>query len=992
MIRKIYFLLMLWTLPGIAIGQELRLKVVDRDNNPIAGFVVSPRNQYKSGVLTDENGIAVLNNSLKGQPVDVISYNKSRKTVVLDGDFTIVTIDSQSDEIPMGYNNKVREGERTSAIATVSGTDIECSANNPANALYGKIPGLYVMQGEMLPWSNDPTFFIRGIGTLNDSKPLILIDGYERPMRSITQEEIESVSVLKDAASLAIYGMRGANGVILITTKRGLNQGMDVKVSYQFGVDTPFRLPEMADAYNYARAMNEALVYDGLDKKYSAADLQDFYSGANPELYPNVNWRDKAIRDAGYNHELTASFRGGYKSVRYYSQITYNGSDGLIKPADMSPDYSSQMEWDRLSIRTNLDVDITKTTRFSVNILGQIEQHHGPATAVSDIFQQIYDTPAAAFPVKTASGMWGGDDLRTNPIASIAGVGYTDGIDRALYADMRLVQNLSSLTEGLSVEGAVAFDNRANYLEGQSKKYASEVLHATRNADGSIADVTRTTIGADTPMEYTSKIGAANTITTIDAMVRYNRNWSDRHAINAMVGYHMEGNVKDGRNNTYRRQSIVAAAHYGFRERYFFDVAVSYAGSSVMKKDDKFRFFPAVSAAWVLSNENFLKGSKAVNLLKLRASWGITGSDLISYGLSHQYFGGQGTYYFGNNNSQVYGNGEGLLANRDLTCEIAYKTNVGVDMQLFNGLNFTADAFYEDRQDILCSTSNVYSGILGIGMSDLNQGHVRNYGFETGISWSQTLGDWSYMLGGTFTFSRNEIVNMNEGYQPYDYLRQTGGRVGQYFGLQATGFFRDMQDAANSVNHTFSQVRPGDVKYNDLNGDKKVDQYDKIAMGYSTSLPEIYYGFTVGVNWKGLGLSADFQGVANYTVVKNMSSYYRPLRGNTNVSNHYLANRWTTTNKENAKYPRLSTLENKNNSQASSIWQEDGSFLKLRNLELSWTLPVKWAHAIRSSQIRIFARGSNLFSADYVKSLDPEMMYATYPSLRSYHIGVNLTF
>lgn len=985
---------MLWggVLPALAIGQELRLKVVDRDNNPLTGFLVTAQNQYKTGVLTDENGIALLGNLRKGQSVDVIFNGKTRKTVVLGDDLTTVVIDDKSDVVPMGYNNKTREEERSSAIATVRGTDIESSASNPANALYGKIPGLYVMQGETLPWANDPKLFIRGIATLKDATPLILIDGYERPLRSITQEEIESVSVLKDAASLAIYGMRGANGVVLITTKRGLTQGMHVKVSYQFGVDTPFRMPEMASAYNYARAMNEALTYDGLEKKYSAADLQDFYSGANPELNPNVNWRDKAIRDAGYNHELIASFRGGYKSVRYYSQITYNGSDGLVKPADMSPDYSSQMQWDRLSVRTNLDVDITKTTSFSVNILGQIEQHHRPATATNTIFQSIYNTPAAAFPVKTGSGMWGGDDLRTNPIAALTGAGYSDGIDRALYADMRLTQNLSSLTEGLSVEGAVAFDNRASYWEGQSRQYASEVLHATRNADGTIADVARTTIGADTPLAYSSEIGAANTVTTVDAIVRYNRNWSDRHAVSAMVGYHMEGNVKNGRNNTYRRQSIVATLHYGLKDRYFFDAALSYAGSSVMKTNDKFRFFPAVSAAWVLSNENFLKTSKVVNLLKLRASWGITGSDLIPYGLSHQYFGGGSAYYFGSNNSLVYGNSEGALANRDLTCEIARKANVGVDMQLFKGLNFTADFFYEDRRDILSSTGNVYSGILGIGMSDLNTGQVRNRGFETGLSWTQTIGDWSYMLGGTFTFSRNEIVNMNEGYQPYDYLRQTGGRVGQFFGLQSAGFFRDGEDILNTVEHTFSQVRPGDVKYKDLNGDKRIDDYDRIAMGYSTALPEIYYGFSVGVKYKGLGLSADFQGVANYTLMRNMSSFYWPLRGNTNVSDHYLANRWTTSNQDNAKYPRLTTLDNNNNFRESSVWQENGSFLKLRNLELSWTLPVGWAHAIRSSAIRVYARGTNLFSADHVKALDPEMMYATYPSLRSYHVGVNLTF
>lgn len=983
---------MLCILPGISAGQNIKLKVVDKNHKPLFGYVVSPQNQYRQGVVTDENGEAVLDNSLRGLPVEIIGNNTVRKTVVPDGNTMTVVMDVTSDVVPMGYGNSVREEERTSAISTVSYNAIESSVNNPANALYGKLAGLYALQNETVAWNNDPTFFIRGLATLNTATPLILVDGYERPLRAVSLEEIESVSVLKDAASLAIYGMRGANGVILVTTKRGLTQGMHAKVSYQFGVDTPFRLPEMADANQYAAAMNEALHYDGLDKRYSDADLNDIRTGAAPELFPNVNWRDEALRSAGYNHELIASFRGGSQAVRYYSQLTYNGSDGLIKPAGMDPNYSSQMEWDRLSVRTNLDVDFTKTTRLSVNILGQIEQHHRPATAYNTIFSQLYDTPALAFPVKTSTGKWGGDNLRNNPIGDLVGKGYTDGIDRALYADMRLSQNLSMLAEGLSVEGALAFDNRASYWEGQSKTYASEVLQGTRNPDGTMGEIARTTIGADSPLTYSSSVGAVVMITTVDAIVRYNRDWGSRHTLKTMAGYHMEGSIKKDRNNTYRRQSIVASGHYGYMNRYFFDVALSYAGSSVMPKGDKFRFFPAVSAAWVISNENFLKESKVVDYLKVRASWGITGSDLMAYGLSRQYYGGGNGYWFGEGNGAAGGSAEGTLANSDLTCETAYKANFGVDMQLFKGLNLSVDAFYENRQNILCTTGNVYSSILGIAMANRNEGRVRNRGVEAALNWNQTVGDWSYMLGGTFTFSRNKIVNMNEGYQPYDYLRQTGGRIGQFFGLQAAGFFRDAQEVENSVEHTFSQVRPGDVKYNDRNDDRKIDAYDKIAMGYSTTLPEIYYGFTLGVQWRGVGVRADFQGVANYTVVKSMTSYYQPLRGNKNVSTHYLANRWTAANTDGAQYPRLSTLDNQNNYQNSSVWMENGSFLKLRNLEVGWTLPKRWSQAIRSSAIRIFARGTNLFSADNIKSLDPEMLKATYPSLRSYHVGVNLTF
>lgn len=990
--KNIFLFLLLWMLPVCAMGQKIQLKVVDRAGNPLVGYAVSPHSQYRAEALTDENGCAELDGALKGRLVDVFATDRMRKTVRLDGEMTLVTLDEESSVVPLGFNNTVREIERTGAVASIGSDALRSSSNNPGHALYGKIPGLYVMQGDNLPWTNDPKFFVRGLATFNNATPLVLVDGYERPLRAISMEEIESITLLKDAASLAIYGMRGANGVILVRTKRGENAGMHVKVSYQFGVDTPTRMPEMADAYHYARAVNEALAYDGLERRYSNADLRDFYSGEHAAYFPNVDWLGEAIRDAGFNHELTASFRGGSKSVRYYSQISYNGSDGLIRPHDMTPEYSSQMQWDRLSARTNLDIDLTRTTRLGIDVLGQIEQHHRPAIQANTLFASFYNTPAAAFPVRTDSGMWGGDELHTNPIADLTARGYTDGVDRALYANMRLSQNLSAITEGLSVEAAIGFDNRASFWEGQGKTYAYEVLQVSRDEAGAIADVVRQTRDADTPLAYSSEVGEANMVTTMDAAFRYDRSWNAGHTIQAAAGYHMEENSKNGRNNTYRRQSLFLTAHYGFKERYFVDATLSYAGSSVLKKGDKFRFFPAVSASWVISREEFLKSSDVVDLLRLRASWGLTGSDLIAYGLSHYYFGGKGEYYFGNNNSLVYGNGEGTLPNLDLTCETAAKTNVGVDLQLFKGLTFTADAFYEDRRNILCPASNIYSGILGIGMADVNDGHVINYGVDLALNWSRTLGDWSYMLGGTFSFSRNEIINMNEGYQPYDYLRQTGRRIGQFFGLQATGFFRDEQDITGSPEHTFSTVSPGDVKYNDLNGDKRVDEYDRIAMEYSTTLPEIYYGFTLGVNWKGLGLIADFQGVTNYTLVKNLASYYRPLQNNTNVSYHYLENRWTSSNRERALYPRLSTLENRNNNQSSSIWQEDGSFLKLRNLEIGWTLPAAWSRRVRASQIRIFARGTNLFSVDYVKTLDPEMMYAGYPALRSYHLGINLTF
>lgn len=903
-----------------------------------------------------------------------------------------VVVSGPGRTIPVGFNTELSEETRTAAVSAVTSNEIDIPESNPANALYGKVPGLIVMQGESLPWSNNPKMFIRGLATMGNSAPLILIDGYERPLSSISVEEIDKVAVLKDAAALAIYGMRGANGVVNITTKRGLQQGMKVTVSYQYGVDTPFRLPEMANGVNYAKAMNEALILDGGLPRYSASDIADIASGVNPDVLPNVDWRNETLSDKGHSNQFRVAFRGGSRIVSYYSQVTYNGWAGSVKPASMASEYSSQFEWNRLAVRTNLDINLTPTTTARLNLMGEVEQHHRPAVAVNTLFSAIYNTPATAFPIKNANGVWGGDGIRTNPVAALTARGYTDGIDRALYADLRLVQRLDMVTPGLSVEGAVGYDNRASYWEGQGRNYASEIALATRNPDGTMGTVTYTRQGADSPLSYSSEVGAALSIATVDFNARYNRTFEGLHRLSAMAGYHVEDYTRNGRNNTYKRQSIVATANYGFDNRYLLDLAMSYAGSSVLRKGDKYRFFPAVGAAWVLSSEEFMKDVQGLDLLKLRASWGKTGSDAIPYGLGVQYFGGKNSYLFGSNNSGQSGNGEGSLANANLTCETGEKFNVGVDLNFFGSLNFNVDYFRENRTGILVPATNAYSSVLGIGMANVNEGKVRNHGVDLHLNWNDRIGDVNYWLGGNFLFSRNKIIAQNEGYVPFQNAVTTGYPINQYFGLTHTGFFADAAEVAASVPHTFSKVSAGDTKYADTNGDGKIDIYDRSAMGYSTAVPEIYYGFNLGASYKGVSVSADFQGVAHYTVVKNMPSFYVALRDNNNVSNHYLVNRWTPATAATALYPRLSTLSNSNNYQASSVWMADGSYLKLRNLTVAWDLPLQWTRGIHSSGIQVYARGANLFSVDKIKNLDPEKMYATYPTLRSYYVGVKLNF
>lgn len=992
-IKRILFILLASTtgLVGAQNVMNVNVKVVDKFNVPLEGIQIKNNNNNVSVAITNEKGEASLDNITAGELLVISSSGGAQQSIKAVGGLMTVVMDGKSAEVSRGFNIKGRQEVSTAAISTVYNEQFRSSTTNPGNALYGMLPGLSVMQGNSVAWNNDPSLNVRGIGTLNTSTPLILVDGFERPLSTLNQEEIESVSVLKDAAALAIYGIRGANGVILVKTKRGTYEGMNVSASYQFGMNTPYRLPKMANAYDYANALNEGMQLDGLVPRYGSQDLEAFRTGSNSELFPNVDWAKEALRDHGYTHQATATFRGGSQQVRYYSMLNYIGDDGFLKPVNLNPDYNTQMAWDRLSLRTNLDITLTKSTQIKLDLLGQISQSNRPATNYPTLFSNLYNVPSAAFPVKTTSNVWGGDNIHKNPVAEISAGGFTISNDRTLFANLGIEQDLSSWVKGLSAEMAVAFDNRSSYWDSKTKKYLYETMMFQRDNSGNVGNVTRTRYGQETDLSFSSVLGFQNRVTTFDAKLNYGNTWEEDHVFNSSLLFHNEENSLKGQNNTYRRQSVAGNANYGYKNRYFLDVALSYSGSSVLNAGEKYRLFPAVSGAWLVSSEDFMKAVSVVNFLKMRASWGVTGSDVMAYDLGKHYFTmGGSTYYFGDNNNGSSGNTEGRLANLNLNPEMSYKTNVGVELQLFNRLSFTADLFYDKRTNILVNSGNQFSSVIGIETPLLNAGEVVNKGLETSLNWEDKIGGLTYALGGNFSFSRNKIINMNEEYRSEDYLKRTGHRVGQFFGLQAVGFFKDEADTKTGPIHSFSQVRPGDVKYKDQNDDGLINNYDMVAQGYSTELPEIYYGFNIQLGYKGFGFKAGLQGIANYSVVKS-GSMYRALVNNSSVSEHYLANRWTPENQD-AKYPRLSTLENANNYVNSSVWLENGAFLKLRNVELSYSLPKSLISKVRAQKIQMFVRGENLFSLDHVKDLDPEMMYMSYPSFSSYHIGLSLDF
>lgn len=979
-----------------AAQQRISGTVSDKDGIPVAGASVSVVGSPSAAVMTGESGEFFLD----AEPGDYIEVNYNdryiRRFWLEDDEVEIVLDETDRNVGNRGLNSTLSHG--TGAVNTLSGDDIGVNSSvYVADLLYGMLPGL--MARQTTSWEGTGAdLTVRGGGSLSGTAPLIVVDGIPRDIGFLNGVDIESISVLKDGAATALWGVRGANGVIMITTKRGTYSTLDVDVRYTFGTGFPVNQPEFVDGYEYAVLKNEALRYDGLQEEFGISDLEGFRTGANPELYPDVDWQKAAMRDNSFNHQFDISMRGGGKKIRYYAAVNFHNDRGILNEsvAEYSDRYTAQMDKTSMSVRLNLDADITRTTKIALSMFGQLEEKKRPDIVEEDIFQGLYDVPAGAFPLKTSTGYWGSNTIYNyNPVARIADVGYFRRDRRTLLSDLRIMQDLSPLTKGLKAELGIAYDNSAVYQETGAKDYAYEVV--TRSADSPGGVGSRTVYGNDSALDISnSGLDSQFMRILMDAKVLYDRAFG-YHTVNASLQYRQESYIPMGQNNTRRRQSLIFTGGYGYRDRYLLNVVVNHAGTSVLMPGDKFRTYPALSAAWVISNEPFLKGNRVLDYLKLRASWGRSGyDDSMDYAIYRQYWSSTDGYLVTDNPTGAPGLKMDSLPVEYYTVEYANKYDFGVDFGLFGGLSVTADAYYDLRKDILCDTDRIYSSVIGIGTPQENIGSVEMYGVDAGITWRDRVGkDFRYYAGATLSWQRSSIIENAEGYQPYEYLSKKGDRLGQLYGLEAIGYFRDWQDIADSPEQMFSAVRPGDIKYKDQNGDKRIDDYDVVAIGKSSTIPELYYGIRLGFEYKGFAVDALFQGAGGFSQMLGTASVYQPLRNNeANISRWYIEDnvRWTEDTKDTATLPRLSTLDNANNYQNSTQWLVDASYFKLRNLSVSYTLPERWSDAMKMDEFKIFLRGNNLFSIDKVKYLNCEDLTVNYPDMMSIFAGININF
>ena len=919
-----------------------------------------------------------------------------------------------------------------SSLSTITTDDLKVTSTNITSSIQGQLPGLIAVQRNAEPGRDDAEFWIRGVSSFKGgTSPLVLVDGVERSITDLDADEIESFSLLKDAAATAMYGAEGANGVILVTTKRGHIGKQQISLRVEQNLSVPYRIPDFVDSWDYMRLANEALVNDGMEPMYSGDVIDLHESGADPDLYPNAQWTDLIARTI-HGQRYTLSFRGGTENAKYFVTGGYQQKDGVFKKNPESK-YNSNFSYDRFNLRSNIDLKVSKTTQLSIDLAGQYTARRTANRSPDDVFVFMLHTPPHLFPMVysdgTVSTYPGGetDGNNRNPYYMLYQQGYRREFQTNIQSRVNLRQDLHFITEGLSARGAVSFDLE-NTLS-KLRNYGPSKYHAT-GRDPETGALIYDQIVAGSPDVKQVEI-TGNTYDRqiyVEAALEYNNTFAGKHAVGAMLLYNQKERQKNNEALVYRTQGLVGRITYGYDNRYFIEANFGYTGSETFAKKNRFGFFPAVGASYMISNESWYpEGLKRVlSSAKVRASFGRTGNDDTgtSRFLYRATFSESGhTFNQGiSSGGATNGLGAGIydlqFENLTLGWEIEDKTNVGLDLSFFNrAIKIQADYFYNIRSAILLQRNTIpqYAGFHQNPWQ--NYGRVRNQGLDASIDMMKSFGDWKVSARGTFTFARNKVLEIDELTPSEEYQRVTGTRINEQELYIAERLYtiddfivtkNDNGTDAYTLRPGLPQpalggiIGPGDIKYVDMNHDGIIDTNDKVrGVGHPYQTPEINFGFGFNVEWKGIYASVFFSGVANTSILlASGNSTFWPFNWGVEKGNYRTAflDRWTTENpSQDVVYPRLHVgYGNSINDEPSTWWLRDGSFLRLKNAEIGYVLPEKALRTLKISGLRIYLLGENLCVFDHIKFWDPEQgnrnKGVSYPMQHSFTLGVQLDF
>ena len=1014
------------------------LEAQEQDNTPtqsqprqtgikIVGHVSNQKGERIDGVTITEGGTnnAVVSNGEGRYAINVLNRNAQLvfsnvgyKTMTYPvGNKDIVdavlpdSVSEMNQVIVVGYGTQ-KKASVVGAISTVKPTQLQLTPNRSlSNNLAGMVPGIIAVQRSGDPWSNNSDFWIRGVSTYGgNSRPLVLVDGVERSLNDLDPEEIESFSVLKDAAASAVYGVRGANGVIMINTKRGKMGPPQVSFRYEGGQTSPVKLPDYIGAVPYIEIMNE--LYADADKPPMISEeiLQKYRDQSDPDLYPDVDWWNVVAKDHATTSRYNLNISGGSNFLRYAVELGYFTEDGILR-RDPKQEWNSAIKVARYNVRSNVDMNITPTTLVRTSIGGYLQTRNAPPGDADQtnfgIFYQASRIPPYAHPAQYSTGEIPRITFRENPWAFATQRGYERWGFNQLQSTTSVEQDLKFLTPGLKTKFTFAFDRFSgnSVIRSKSPDYFNPA--SGRDADGNLI-LTIQSHGQQF-LGYSTNSQWGNQSVYMEGMVSYSRLFGDKHDVNSMLLYNQR-NFDNGDALPFRNQGIAGRFSYTFDRKYVAEANFGYNGSENFAPGKRYGFFPAFAAGWIISQEDFMDPvSNVVSNLKLRGSWGEAGNSDIG-GRRFAYIStiADFNYYRWGVDNDVFrlGRAEGDVGVADLTWETVAKTDIGLELGLFNGaINFNIDWFQEKRRDIFITRNNV-PGSAGFNRTIFaNYGKVTNRGIEMSLSMEKHFSDdWTLTAMGNYTYAHNERSEIDEPVGLLGtYRSATGTPVGQLFGLIAEGLFTEEDFGENGKlklgipDQTFSQVlRPGDIRYRDLNGDGTVNSFDMTAIG-GARMPEVIYGFGATVRYKLVDLGFFFQGAGGtYQLLGGENWMPGTALGATGNIYSNINDRWTPDNpSQDVFWPRLTYGVNANNEQPSTWWLRDMSFLRLKNIELGVSLPSAWSQRFGIKNFRVFARGANLLTISEFKLWDPELETTDglkYPIMKSVSFGLNINF
>lgn len=960
------------------------------------------------GTITDANGRFTLDAPSDGVLLfTYVGFGTLEHPINGKENFEIVMTegDTQLEEVVVvGYGTQ-KKVSVVGSISNIAPKAIKQTATTSLpNALSGRMPGIITRQTSGEPGFDAASIYIRGIATWGEKAPLVVVDGIERSINSVNPDEVESLSVLKDASATAVYGVKGANGVILINTKRGKQGKPQVSFRTESAILTSLAERNYIDGYEYASLMNEGLANVNKAPRWSNEELEKFRTGSDPYLYPNVDWIDKVLNKNSYQTINNLSVTGGNEIVRYYVNLGYSMQTGIYKKDNSNP-HNTNAKVSRYNYRSNVDINLARDLVVELGVGGIIDDRNYPGAGAAGIFNGLRDTGPIAFPVTNPDGSISGlpTYIGSNPWGQSTRTGYSDEHLTTIQSTAGLNWDLSRLvTKGLSVRGHFSFDFYHANKALRHKNFGIKQYLGKNEQTGEDMYITHR---EDNAMGYSIEQNSNRAI-YMDFSVNYQRTFN-KHSVSGMLLFNRRqydnlSATTSIMNLPYRSQGMAMRATYDYAQRYFIEFNAGYNGSENFPKGKRMGFFPAVSLGWLVSGEPFWN-DHVISNLKFRFSHGEVGNDQIG-GDRFLYLTKMGqnmeqVYYFGQDQIRWNGMIESKIGYNNVTWETAIKTNLGVDLGLWKDcLSLQLDFFYEKRKGILMQRQSVPTGAGFLAASVLwgNLGKAENKGFDALLEFKdRTASGLFYSLRGNVTFARSKVLENDKADPLYSNLSEIGHPIGQPFGLVAEGFFKSEEDIDNWYDQTLLGGRPlpGDVKYKDVNGDKVIDTNDQCAIGY-TREPELVFGFGGTLEYKGFDFSAYFTGAARTSTFFEDRTFwpFASGMGFFNVFEEVYDNRWTPETAAIAKYPVVTEGYNVQSMRRSTVWQKDASYLRLKNLEIGYTLPKKVVNKIKLSNLRLFVNGTNLYTWDKINhTIDPESDN-WYPIQRTVNFGLAVEF